>query len=131
MSAIAPSRTDSTGPPLRPARLWSYLVHHLPAPHAPYALKAPCRRCQLSGTPCVFEKPEKKNAQPMANGSVESVLALPSSAMVDITDPDTPYGRRLSRLEGQYLVCTINRTSGPLSEHPAEGRCVSRSCRAR
>ncbi|KIP11627.1 hypothetical protein PHLGIDRAFT_99458 [Phlebiopsis gigantea 11061_1 CR5-6] len=44
--------------------------------------EAPCRRCQLSGIPCVFEKPEKKNAQPMANGSIE----------------------RLSRLEGQYLV---------------------------
>ncbi|GJE94983.1 Zn(II)2Cys6 transcription factor [Phanerochaete sordida] len=44
--------------------------------------EAPCRRCQLSGTPCIFEKPEKKNAQPMANGSIE----------------------RLSRLEGQYLV---------------------------
>jgi len=44
--------------------------------------EAPCRRCQLSGTPCVFEKPEKKNVQAMSNASVE----------------------RLSRLEGQYLV---------------------------
>ncbi|TFK75445.1 hypothetical protein BDN72DRAFT_885878 [Pluteus cervinus] len=44
--------------------------------------EAPCRRCQLSGTPCVFEKPEKKNAPAMTNASVE----------------------RLSRLEGQYLV---------------------------
>ncbi|KAH7924267.1 hypothetical protein BV22DRAFT_1067151 [Leucogyrophana mollusca] len=44
--------------------------------------EAPCRRCQLSGTPCVFEKPEKKNAQAMSGASVE----------------------RLSRLEGQYLV---------------------------
>ncbi|KAI0682416.1 hypothetical protein BC835DRAFT_1299457 [Cytidiella melzeri] len=44
--------------------------------------EAPCRRCQLSGTPCIFEKPEKKNVQPMPTGSVE----------------------RLSRLEGQYLV---------------------------
>ncbi|KAF8738065.1 hypothetical protein AX14_012041 [Amanita brunnescens Koide BX004] len=42
----------------------------------------PCRRCQLSGTPCIFEKPEKKNVQIMSNASVE----------------------RLSRLEGQYLV---------------------------
>ncbi|KAI0070159.1 hypothetical protein K474DRAFT_1609218 [Panus rudis PR-1116 ss-1] len=42
----------------------------------------PCRRCQLSGTPCIFEKPEKKNAQAMSSASVE----------------------RLSRLEGQYLV---------------------------
>ncbi|KAF8658282.1 hypothetical protein AX16_002056 [Volvariella volvacea WC 439] len=44
--------------------------------------EAPCRRCQLSGTQCIFEKPEKKNAQAMSNASVE----------------------RLSRLEGQYLV---------------------------
>ncbi|KAI0066090.1 hypothetical protein BV25DRAFT_1820951 [Artomyces pyxidatus] len=44
--------------------------------------EAPCRRCQLSGTPCVFEKPEKKNGQPMSSASLE----------------------RLSRLEGQYVV---------------------------
>ncbi|KII92405.1 hypothetical protein PLICRDRAFT_37183 [Plicaturopsis crispa FD-325 SS-3] len=44
--------------------------------------EAPCRRCQLSGTQCVFEKPEKKNMQASAGPSVE----------------------RLSRLEGQYLV---------------------------
>ncbi|KAF9012314.1 hypothetical protein BDQ17DRAFT_1232266 [Cyathus striatus] len=43
---------------------------------------APCKRCQASGTPCIFEKPEKKNVQAMAGPSVE----------------------RLSRLEGQYLV---------------------------
>ncbi|KIY46211.1 hypothetical protein FISHEDRAFT_47934, partial [Fistulina hepatica ATCC 64428] len=44
--------------------------------------EAPCRRCQLSGTPCIFEKPDKKNAQLLSNQGVE----------------------RLSRLEGQYLV---------------------------
>ncbi|KAJ4483425.1 hypothetical protein J3R30DRAFT_3835018 [Lentinula aciculospora] len=44
---------------------------------------APCRRCQLSGTPCIFEKPEKKNATPAAAGV---------------------NAERLSRLEGQYLV---------------------------
>ncbi|KIM29878.1 hypothetical protein M408DRAFT_328654 [Serendipita vermifera MAFF 305830] len=44
--------------------------------------ESPCRRCQLSGTQCVFEKPEKKSSQPAANGSIE----------------------RVSRLEGQYLV---------------------------
>ncbi|KAJ7703197.1 hypothetical protein B0H17DRAFT_922430 [Mycena rosella] len=45
--------------------------------------EAPCRRCQLSGTLCVFEKPEKKaNVTAMAGPGVE----------------------RLSRLEGQYLV---------------------------
>ncbi|KAF8532542.1 hypothetical protein JB92DRAFT_2688064 [Gautieria morchelliformis] len=44
--------------------------------------ESPCRRCQLSGTLCVFEKPEKKNVSLMSTGSVE----------------------RISRLEGQYLV---------------------------
>ncbi|KAM5533706.1 hypothetical protein V8D89_012579, partial [Ganoderma adspersum] len=44
--------------------------------------EAPCRRCQLSGAQCVFEKPEKKNVQALSTASVE----------------------RLSRLEGQYLV---------------------------
>jgi len=45
--------------------------------------EAPCRRCQLSGQPCVFEKPEKKNGQLLSTASFE---------------------RRLSSLEGQYLV---------------------------
>ncbi|KAH7888855.1 hypothetical protein F5I97DRAFT_1802840 [Phlebopus sp. FC_14] len=44
--------------------------------------EAPCRRCQQTGTLCVFEKPEKKNVQAVSGASVE----------------------RLSRLEGQYLV---------------------------
>jgi hypothetical protein len=39
-------------------------------------LQAPCKRCQLSGAQCVFEKPEKKNIQ-VATGSIEYVL-LPS-----------------------------------------------------
>ncbi|KAL4078547.1 hypothetical protein V8B97DRAFT_1865873 [Scleroderma yunnanense] len=42
----------------------------------------PCRRCKMTGTPCIFEKPEKKNVQPLPVASVE----------------------RLSRLEGQYMV---------------------------
>ncbi|PFH51472.1 hypothetical protein AMATHDRAFT_40081 [Amanita thiersii Skay4041] len=73
--------------------------------------EAPCRRCQLSGTPCIFEKPEKKNVQAMSNASVE----------------------RLSRLEGQYLVMqsqmigmqtsldrilTTLQTNATLSQHP-------------
>ncbi|KAK7472549.1 hypothetical protein VKT23_000664 [Stygiomarasmius scandens] len=41
-----------------------------------------CKRCQASGTPCVYEKPEKKNPNALTGPSVE----------------------RLSRLEGQYLV---------------------------
>ncbi|KAJ7218066.1 hypothetical protein GGX14DRAFT_599501 [Mycena pura] len=45
--------------------------------------EAPCRRCQLSGTLCVFEKPEKKPNVPVMPG---------------------PGLERLSRLEGQYLV---------------------------
>ncbi|KAF4621202.1 hypothetical protein D9613_000678 [Agrocybe pediades] len=44
--------------------------------------EAPCRRCQASGTPCIFEKPEKKNVQGLAGAGIE----------------------RLARLEGQYLV---------------------------
>lgn len=38
-----------------------------PNPHR----QAPCRRCQLSGAQCVFEKPEKKNAQALTSASVE------------------------------------------------------------
>ncbi|KAJ7188263.1 hypothetical protein C8R46DRAFT_1054167 [Mycena filopes] len=45
--------------------------------------ESPCRRCQLSGTLCVFEKPEKKSNAPAMQG---------------------PGVERLSRLEGQYLV---------------------------
>ncbi|KAJ7346618.1 hypothetical protein DFH08DRAFT_868806 [Mycena albidolilacea] len=45
--------------------------------------EAPCRRCQISGTLCVFEKPEKKPNVPTMSG---------------------PGVERLSRLEGQYLV---------------------------
>ncbi|KAG8999994.1 hypothetical protein FRB94_008806 [Tulasnella sp. JGI-2019a] len=44
---------------------------------------SPCRRCQLTGTTCVFEKPERK--------------AGPSN-------PSNPGLERVSRLEGQYLV---------------------------
>ena len=36
-------------------------------------VQAPCRRCQLSGQPCVFEKPEKKNGQLLSTASVELV----------------------------------------------------------
>ncbi|KZS98190.1 hypothetical protein SISNIDRAFT_546194 [Sistotremastrum niveocremeum HHB9708] len=47
--------------------------------------EAPCRRCQLSGQPCIFEKPEKKNpAPPVAN--INATL------------------ERVNHLEGQYLV---------------------------
>ncbi|KAF9531621.1 hypothetical protein CPB83DRAFT_848474 [Crepidotus variabilis] len=44
--------------------------------------ESPCKRCLQSGTPCVFEKPEKKSTQGLSNGGIE----------------------RLTRLEGQYLV---------------------------
>lgn len=42
--------------------------------------QAPCRRCQLAGTPCVFEKPDKKtNAAPqMSTASVEYVPQSPA-----------------------------------------------------
>ncbi|KAI0283590.1 hypothetical protein BGY98DRAFT_682067 [Russula aff. rugulosa BPL654] len=60
----------------------------VPAPAPPVAKartdegEAPssCRRCQLSGQPCVFEKPEKKNGQLLSTASVD----------------------RLSRLEGHF-----------------------------
>jgi hypothetical protein len=45
-------------------------------PPGPALFKAPCRRCQISGTPCVFEKPEKTNSQLMSSASVEYVPAL-------------------------------------------------------
>lgn len=44
-----------------------------PAPARHGFGQAPCRRCQLSGTPCVFEKPEKKIVQPVSGASVEYV----------------------------------------------------------
>src|ERR1700733_8706391 len=39
--------------------------------------QAPCRRCQLSGQPCVFEKPEKKNGQLLSTVSVEYATRSP------------------------------------------------------
>ena len=51
------------------------LAVHAPAPSArPPARpghQAPCRRCQLSGAQCVFEKPEKKAVQALSTASVE------------------------------------------------------------
>ncbi|TFY57123.1 hypothetical protein EVG20_g8667 [Dentipellis fragilis] len=72
---------------LRPLARQASLSLRWPAPTAPGPApspQAPCRRCQLSGTLCVFEKPEKKKdaAPGMPNASFE----------------------RLSRLEGQYVV---------------------------
>ena len=61
LTVVRPSARPGSGP-----------AHPWPSPHrTALVTKAPCRRCQLSGTPCIFEKPEKKNVQPMANGSVE------------------------------------------------------------
>ncbi|KAG6336629.1 hypothetical protein ID866_2468 [Astraeus odoratus] len=36
-----------------------------------------CRRCKMSGTPCIFEKPEKKNVQPLPTASVEYTSVSP------------------------------------------------------
>lgn len=47
-----------------------------PGPDSPTSLQAPCRRCTLAGTPCIFEKPEKKNSQQMLNGSLECVICF-------------------------------------------------------
>lgn len=41
------------------------------APARDNNVQAPCRRCQLSGQPCIFEKPEKKNGQLLSTASVE------------------------------------------------------------
>lgn len=60
----------------------------------------PCRRCQASGTPCIFEKPEKKNAQGLSTASVEYALSFACHHHY----VSCVYRRRLSRLEGQYLV---------------------------
>ncbi|KAH8828435.1 hypothetical protein DL96DRAFT_1603257 [Flagelloscypha sp. PMI_526] len=98
--SLSPASASSIEPPSAKKRRTSSAGHSVPTAHAPqdsapvhipkrgYCRKgknrcegeAPCRRCQISGTACVFEKPEKKNTVPGA--SVE----------------------RLSRLEGQYLV---------------------------
>jgi len=52
-------------------------AHHGPPPPFParlVILQPPCKRCQQSGTPCIFEKPEKKGVQGLSNGSIESVM---------------------------------------------------------
>jgi len=38
--------------------------------------QAPCRRCQLSGAQCIFEKPEKKSPAVINNNSIEYVTPL-------------------------------------------------------
>jgi hypothetical protein len=58
-SVVAVARVPAHGPRSRPG----------PA-------QAPCRRCQLSGLACIFEKPEKKNATQMSGPSVECVLLV-------------------------------------------------------
>ena len=62
--------------------------------------QAPCRRCQASGTPCIFEKPEKKNVQGLSTASVEYGLPFFCCHLW----VSSFCRRRLSRLEGQYLV---------------------------
>jgi hypothetical protein len=84
--------TASTGPSLPPAR---------------NECQAPCRRCQLSGQPCIFEKPEKKNGQLLSTASVECG-DVPLSAPFHFSRFSFPHShRRLSRLEGQYVVGPI------------------------
>ncbi|EED85411.1 predicted protein [Postia placenta Mad-698-R] len=86
----APSASSATHIPKRGARACT-------------ACRKGKNRCEgeLSGTPCVFEKPEKKNVQLMSGASVECVRLSP--ARPSLTPPPSPR-RRLSRLEGQYLV---------------------------
>lgn len=58
---------------LRPASPCSGPARHL---------QPPCKRCQQSGTPCIFEKPEKKNVQGLSNGGLESVQTYLSCQVV-------------------------------------------------
>ena len=81
--------TASTGPSL---------------PSRPGKHQAPCRRCQLSGQPCIFEKPEKKNGQLLSTASVECDLIHPLVVFPFSQFFSLPFHRRLSRLEGQYVV---------------------------
>jgi hypothetical protein len=41
-------------------------------------LQAPCRRCQVTGAQCVFEKPERKTQTVINNNSIEYVHIYPS-----------------------------------------------------
>ena len=61
---------------LRPASPFSGPARHL---------QPPCKRCQQSGTPCIFEKPEKKNIQGLSNGGLESVQTYLSCQVVLLT----------------------------------------------
>ena len=77
------------------------------APARKSITQAPCRRCQLSGQPCVFEKPEKKNGQQLSTTSVECARGSFSSSAFLISLFFLLSHRRLSRLESQYVVRSI------------------------
>src|ERR1700761_2960917 len=56
-----------------------------------FHLQPPCRRCQLSGTVCVFEKPDKKPPNAAPAQSLELVSSLhaptPSNPLCLLTIP--------------------------------------------
>ncbi|KAL5485143.1 hypothetical protein ACEPAI_7785 [Sanghuangporus weigelae] len=64
----------------------------------------PCRRCQLSGVPCIFEKPEKKKDAALVNGSIERVSRLESQFLVmqsQMIGLQSSLDRILSAIQGQ------------------------------
>ncbi|TFK44692.1 hypothetical protein BDQ12DRAFT_30687 [Crucibulum laeve] len=76
--------------------------------------EAPCRRCQASGTPCIFEKPEKKNVQGVAGPSVERLSRLEGQYLVmqsQMIGMQSSLDRILSALQGQQ------QSSGPMPQH--------------
>ncbi|KAF7793852.1 hypothetical protein EIP86_004973 [Pleurotus ostreatoroseus] len=78
-------------------------------PPGPAPPQAPCRRCQLSGTPCIFEKPEKKNTQALSNGSVDQMIGMQSSL------------DRILMILSQNHAAMFNSASGPAMRSGAEG----------
>lgn len=69
----------------------------------------PCRRCQASGTPCIFEKPEKKNAQGLSTASVEYALSFTAITIVSHLSAVGVYpGLRASTWYSQLHVLSLN-----------------------
>ena len=108
---------------IRPCRPPSRSPHRLARLYRPgpeIDTQAPCRRCQLSGQPCIFEKPEKKNGQLLSSASVECVHVTPLACLF-FSHPFFTSHRRLSRLEGQYVVSPIILTAGRPLLRPPQG----------
>jgi len=91
--------------------------------------EAPCRRCQVNGTPCVFEKPEKKPPQAVANASLERVARLENQYLFmqsQMIGFQSTLDRILAAVQGQPAgpsgsFPTTPYTT-PLNMHPGHGR---------